>query len=406
MDGNNDGDLDDLGTDINGDGDYLDVACFDFNGDEEIAGPGEVAEDINGDDIIGDTEGCRIDVVPEDAIADSSDISSVDGYDADVFPNDDVFVSRFPGARATSGRSGTAQFAFSHMYDAGDPHSAGNVGNNRETITATPASDTGPPTTLRKVRGVMRFGVFVAGTILEGTFTPDEANGANSTCMSGRYEYYANIGHVNDDGQSVLSSRIPDDDDYLGPLAFGNFAGITAGSVEFVTRDIRGYDANGDGDFDDTGDEPADVAPRGMIPNAVDPTREAVVMSGRCAMTTIDWHRASTDRGSGGVRDIMSGSLDSREIVVHWGDTGSAGVPRELLFAVPRLVRYDDNDVFENLDGNPGDIIEIAEFEELLARVVDPSNPDPSSGTLQWRYYDHYDRDDRTLFQILLTPIG
>ena len=101
----------------------------------------------------------------------------------------------------------------------------------------------------------------------------------------------------------------------------------------------------------------------------------------------------------------MSGSLDSREIVVHWGDTGSAGDPQELLLAVPRLVRYDDNDVFENLD-SPGDIIEIAEFEELLARVVDPSNPDPSSGTLQWRYYDHYDRDDRTLFQIQLTPIG
>ena len=128
-------------------------------------------------------------------------------------------------------------------------------------------------------------------------------------------------------------------------------------------------------------------------------------MSGRCAMTTIDWHRASTDRGSGGERDILSGSLDSREIVVHWGDTGTAGEPSELLLAVPRVVRYDDNDVFENLD-SPGDIIEIAEFEELLARVVDPSNPDPSSGTLQWRYYDHYDRDDRTLFQIQLTPIG
>ena len=131
-------------------------------------------------------------------------------------PNDDVFVSRFPGARATSGRSGTAQFAFSHMYDAGDPHSPGNVGNNRETITATPASDTGPPTPLRKVRGVMRFGIFVAGTINEGTFTPDEVNGANSTCMSGRYEYYTNIVHVDDDGVSESSSGIPIDDDYVG----------------------------------------------------------------------------------------------------------------------------------------------------------------------------------------------
>ena len=402
IDGNADGDLDDLGTDINDNGDFSDTSCFDVNDDGDTDDPGETARDVDGDDTIDPNEGCRIDVVPADAIADSADID-VDGYNADMEPNDDVFVSRFPGARATSGRSGTAQFAFSHMYDAGDPHSGNNVGNNRETITATPASDIGPTTPLRKVRGVMRFGVFVAGTITGDTFTADTEYAANSACVRGTYEYYANIVHVDDDNQSVSSSGIPDNDDYAATLTFGDgsFAGINTAPVTFVTRDIAGYDDNGDGDYEDT-DE---VAPLGRVPNAEDPTREAVVMSGRCAMTTIDWHRASTDRGSGGERDILSGSLDSREIVVHWGDTGSAGEPSALLLAVPRLVRYDDNDVFENLD-SPGDIIEIAEFEELLARVVDPSNPDPSSGTLQWRYYDHYDRDDRTLFQIQLTPIG
>lgn len=401
VDSNEDGDLDDLGTDINGDGDYSDTDCFDVNDDDDLDDPGESATDIDEDGNVDTNEGCRIDVVPADAIADSSDIS-VDGYDEDVIPNDDVFVSRFPGARATSGRSGTAQFAFSHMYDAGDPHSPGNVGNNRETITATPASDTGPPTPLRRVRGVMRFGIFVAGTIdASNNFVADDDNAANPACANGRYEYYANIVHIDDDSRSESSSGIPIDDDYVGAVTFGDFAGITAGEVTFATRDIAGVDDNGNGDYTDAGD----VAPLGGVPNAVDPTREAVVMSGRCAMTTIDWHRASTDRGSGGERDILSGSLDSREIVVHWGDIGTAGEPSELLLAVPRLVRYDDNDVFENLD-SPGDIIEIAEFEELLARVVDPSNPDPSSGTLQWRYYDHYDRDDRTLFQIQLEPIG
>ena len=408
IDGNMDGDLNDLGTDINGNGDFEDTACFDVNGDGDQTDPGELARDVDEDGTTGDTEGCRIDVVPDDAIADSSDIS-VDGYNGDTIPNDDVFVSRFPGARATSGRSGTAQFAFSHMYDAGDPHSPGNVGNNRETITATPASDTGPPTLLRRVIGVMRFGTFIAGTIdASDNFVVDSVNEANPACAEGRYEYYANIVHIDDDQSSESSSGIPIDDDYVGTVNFGTFAGITAGSVTFVADDIElGVDANNDGDFDDDGDiapNPNRIANR-ITPNQEDPTREADVMSGRCAMTTIDWHRASTSRGSDGERDILSGSLLSREIVVHWGDIGSAGVPSELLLAVPRLVRYDDNDVFENLD-SPGDIIEIAEFEELLARVVDPNNPDPSSGTLQWRYYDHDDRDDRTLFQIQLTPIG
>ena len=113
------------------------------------------------------------------------------------------------------------------MYDAGDPHSPGNnVGNNRETITATPASDTGPPTPLRRVRGVMRFGIFVAGTIgPDNAFTPDDVNAANSTCMSGSYEYYANIVHVDDDGASESSSLgIPIDDDYVGDSRhFGDF---------------------------------------------------------------------------------------------------------------------------------------------------------------------------------------
>ena len=48
VDGNTDGDLDDLGTDIDGDGTYSDdTTCFDVNGDGNIEGPGEEAEDIN-----------------------------------------------------------------------------------------------------------------------------------------------------------------------------------------------------------------------------------------------------------------------------------------------------------------------------------------------------------------------
>ena len=260
-----DGDLDDLGTDINGRRrlrGHRRPPARDFNGDDDTDDdPGEVRKRTSTKTATVDPANdfvCRAyDVPPADAIADSSDIS-VDGYDMDDEPNDDVFVSRFPGGRATSGRSGTAQFAFSHMYDAGDPHSPSNVGNNRETITATPASDTGPPTPLRRVRGVMRFGIFVAGTIDDsGIFTPDEANGANSTCMSGRYEYYANIVHIDDDGESESSSGIPIDDDYAvnaegepRSLTFGDpgfFAGITAGAVTFITRDIAGFDENGDG---------------------------------------------------------------------------------------------------------------------------------------------------------------
>ena len=197
-----------------------------------------------------------------DAIADSSDISVVGGYDDDEFPNDDVFVSSFPGGRATSGRSGTAQFAFSHMYDAGDPHSPGNVGNNRETITATPASDTGPPTPLRRVRGVMRFGIFSgrhsSTTPTHSRLTWTAMRQTRSALPSGRYEYYGNIEdyadtvHIDDDGASTRSSGFQIDDDFDGrdllaeePVAvdvdFNSFNDITAPRapelrIDFVRR--------------------------------------------------------------------------------------------------------------------------------------------------------------------------
>ena len=161
-------------------------------------------------------ETVTLDVVPMDALADSADLPEVGGYDDDDFPNDDVFVSRFPGARATSGRSGTAQFAFAHMYDAGDPHSPGNVGNNRETITAKPSSDAGSPTRVRRVRGVMRYGVFRAGLFVEGVFMPDMDGEADTICAAdGTYEYYGDIEdyadtvHIDDDGESDEVQRLP-----------------------------------------------------------------------------------------------------------------------------------------------------------------------------------------------------
>ena len=426
LDGNNDGDFDDLGTDINNDGAFADIDggahpdvngnCHDLNRDGDNLDPGERPWDADGSGSVRPAnEGCRYDIAPVDAAPDSSDITVIgyESYGTAGHPDADVWVSRFPGARATSTRSGTAQFAFSHVYHPGDPHSPGAIGNNRETIEARPASDDGPPTAVRKVKGIMRYGVFIPGTLAsDGTFTPDSvaANAAQTACTNGSYEYYANFEHIDDDGESESTSKIPDDDDFgatdhTGAGTAVNFAPVLPGvsttdDAEFFKNDIAGRDQNDDDDFEDADDR----AP-GRTPNQVDPTREATVFRGRCAMTTVDWHRATTNTNSGGDRSILSGSLDNREIIVHWGDVPVIGDEVDSLEAIPRLVRYDENDVFENL-ANPGDIIEIAEFEELLARVIDPDNPQPSSGTLAWRYYDHLDRDDRTLFQLDLTPIG
>ena len=122
-------------------------------------------------------------------------------------------------------------------------------------------------------------------------------------------------------------------------------------------------------------------------------------LDGVVGMATVYWAQRTIAPAETDAPEIIAASLADDEVVVNG----------------PRLVRYDDNDIFhatvpDGSGGTRGSYLDIEGFEALLATIVDPANQaladnatGKRSGTLDWNAYDHDDEDERTLFTFVLS---